>query len=116
MAKSRRLLATLTGLLLSAALVVETGMTAQAGSNKNYLDELNGGVAAILDPGATNTTAKPARNPRKSENYTRTAAAPFWKEKMDGPNYSPGMSSDGQRTNIFCLTMRPGHWQTMWGR
>lgn len=56
MAKSRRLLATLTGLLLSAALVVETGMTAQAGSNKNYLDELNGGVAAILDPGATNTT------------------------------------------------------------
>lgn len=56
MAKSRRLLVTLTGLLLSAALLVETGMTTQAGSNKNYLDELNGGVAAILDPGAKNTT------------------------------------------------------------
>lgn len=56
MAKSRRLLVMLAGLILSFSLMAETGMTAQAGSNKNYLDSLNGGVAAILDPSVTNTT------------------------------------------------------------
>lgn len=56
MAKSRRLSAVLTGLALSVVLVAETGLTVQAGSNRNYLDSMNGGVAAILDPGATNTT------------------------------------------------------------
>lgn len=56
MAKSRRLLATLTGLVLSISLTAGAGMTAQAGSNKNYLDSLNGGVAAILDPSVTNTS------------------------------------------------------------
>ena len=50
MAKSRRLLVSLTGLVLSMSLVVNTGLTVQAGSNKNYLDSLSGGVAAILDP------------------------------------------------------------------
>lgn len=50
MAKSRRLLVVLTGLMMSLIVVVRTGMTAHAGSTKNYLDELNGGVAAILDP------------------------------------------------------------------
>lgn len=54
MAKSRRLFVSLAGLMLSSVLALETGMTAQAGSN-NYLDNLNGGVAAILDPAATNT-------------------------------------------------------------
>ena len=56
MARSRRLLVTLAGLVLSFSLAAETGMTAQAGSNKNYLDSLNGGVAAILDPSVVNTT------------------------------------------------------------
>lgn len=56
MAKSRRLLVTLAGLVLSFSLAAETGMTAQAGSNKNYLDNFNGGVAAIIDPSVTNTT------------------------------------------------------------
>ena len=56
MAKSRRLLVALTGLVLSVSLIAQTGMTAQAGSNRNYLDSLNGGVAAILDPSATNAT------------------------------------------------------------
>ena len=56
MARSRRLLVTLAGLALFTSLVAETGMTAQAGSNKNYLDSFNGGVAAILDPSAVNTT------------------------------------------------------------
>lgn len=46
----------LTGLLLSVCMLVETGVTAQAGSNKSFLDSMNGGVAAILDPSATNTT------------------------------------------------------------
>lgn len=55
MAKSRRLPVVLMGLVLSASLIAQTGMTAQAGSNKNYLDSLNGGVAAILDPSETNT-------------------------------------------------------------
>lgn len=50
MARSRRLLVTLTGLILSICLVVETGVTAQAGSNN--LESLNGGVAAIIDPSA----------------------------------------------------------------
>ena len=56
MARSRRLLVALTGLVLSVSLIAQTGMTAQAGSNRNYLDSLNGGVAAILDPSATNAT------------------------------------------------------------
>ena len=64
MARSRRLLVALTGLMMSLVMVVQTGMTAQAGSTKNYLEELNGGVAAILDPAsdssaeAINATAK----------------------------------------------------------
>lgn len=56
MAKSRRLSAVLTGLALTIAMFSGLDMTVQAGSNKNYLDSMNGGVAAILDPGATNTT------------------------------------------------------------
>ena len=56
MARSRRLLVMLTGLAASTILLAETGMTAQAGSSQNYLNELSGGVAAILEPGATNTT------------------------------------------------------------
>lgn len=56
MARSRRLFAALTGVVLSMAMAVQTGMTAQAGSNKSYLDSLNSGVAAILDPSATSTT------------------------------------------------------------
>lgn len=57
MARSRRLLVALLGLMLSVSLTAQTGMTAQAGSKRNYLDSLNGGVAAILDPSATHTTA-----------------------------------------------------------
>jgi len=55
MAKSRRFLALLTGLALSVILVTQAGITVQAGDNKNYMDTINGGVAAILDPSATNT-------------------------------------------------------------
>lgn len=53
MARSRRVLVALVGIVLSISLTVETGMTVQAGSKRNYLDSFNGGVAAILDPGAT---------------------------------------------------------------
>ncbi len=56
MARSRRLLAALTGLVLSLSMAAAAGMTAQAGRNENYLSELNGGVAAILEPGAADTT------------------------------------------------------------
>lgn len=55
MAKSRRLLVMLTAMVMSITMVLQTGMTAQAGSTKSYLDELNGGVAAIIDPGTNNT-------------------------------------------------------------
>ncbi len=56
MAGSRRLLVMLTGLLCSFFLVMNTGMTAQAGSTTNYLDSLCGGVASILDPGPGDST------------------------------------------------------------
>lgn len=39
---------TLTGLVLSLSLTSVMGMSVEAGSNTNYLDSLNGGVAAIL--------------------------------------------------------------------
>ena len=65
MARSRRLLVALIGLVLSVSLAAQTGMTAQAGSNRNYLDSLNGGVAAILDPSATNTTETAKATVRK---------------------------------------------------
>lgn len=41
----------LTGLVLSLSMAVTTGMTAQAGKSDNYLSELNGGVAVILEAG-----------------------------------------------------------------
>lgn len=56
MVNSRRLLVSLMGLMLSICMLLETGVTALAGSNKSFLDSMNGGVAAILDPSATNTT------------------------------------------------------------
>ena len=31
-------------------------MTAQAGNTKNYVNDLNGGIASILDPGSRNST------------------------------------------------------------
>lgn len=55
MIKSRRLLVVLTGLMMSFIMVAHTGMSVQAGSTKNYLEELNGGVAAILDPAFDNS-------------------------------------------------------------
>lgn len=56
MARSRRLLVALAGVYFSLLLMVQTGMTVEAGSNKNYLNELNAGIASILNPSATNTT------------------------------------------------------------
>lgn len=55
MAKSRRLLVSLTGMALSVIMAAQTGMTAQAGSTNNYLNNLNGGVAAVLDPSSPNS-------------------------------------------------------------
>lgn len=49
MARSRRLLVTLMGLVLSICLTSVMSMSVEAGSNTNYLDSLNGGVAAILN-------------------------------------------------------------------
>lgn len=54
MARSKGMFVALTGLLVSLSVAVQSGITVQAGS-KNYLDELNGGVAAILNPGTADT-------------------------------------------------------------
>lgn len=56
MAGSRRLLAALMGMVFSVFLIAETGMTVKAGSNENYLNDLKGGVAAIINPGGTDTS------------------------------------------------------------
>lgn len=53
MAKSRRLSAVVLGLVLSLTLALQADMTVLAGSN-SYLDELRGGVAAVLEPGSKN--------------------------------------------------------------
>lgn len=53
MARSRRLSAVISGLALMITLILQTDMTVQAGTN-NYLDELRGGVAAVLEPGTQN--------------------------------------------------------------
>ncbi len=56
MAGSRRILVTLTSLFTALMMFVTTGITVEAGSNRNYLfNELNAGVASILNPSATNT-------------------------------------------------------------
>lgn len=54
MARSKGMFVAFTGLVLSLSLAVQAGITVQAGS-KNYLDELNGGVAAILESSAMDT-------------------------------------------------------------
>ena len=54
MARSKGVLAVFAGVIVFLSLAVQSGITAQAGS-KNYLNDLNGGVAAILDPGTTNS-------------------------------------------------------------
>ena len=44
------------GLLCSIFLSMQMSMTAQASNTKNYVNDLNGGVASILDPGSKNST------------------------------------------------------------
>lgn len=49
MAKSRRLLVRLAGLVLAMTMALNASISAEAGSWANYLDSFNGGVAAILN-------------------------------------------------------------------
>lgn len=56
MAGDRRLSALIAGLVCFLVLGFCADITAQADSTKNYLRDLNGGVAAILDPGSEDTT------------------------------------------------------------
>ena len=44
------------GLLCSIFLSMQMSMTAQASNTKNYVNDLNGGIASILDPGSKNST------------------------------------------------------------
>ncbi len=55
MAGRRKVSAALLGIAFSLCMTVQAGMTAQASSG-NYLVDMNGGVAAILDPGDNDTT------------------------------------------------------------
>lgn len=55
MARSKGMPVVLMGLALSLTMTVQSGITAQAGS-KNYLNELNGGVAAILESNSVDST------------------------------------------------------------
>ncbi len=55
MARSKGVFVALMGMIISLSMLVQADITVQAGS-KNYLDELNGGVAAILNPGAADAT------------------------------------------------------------
>lgn len=54
MAKSRKLSAAVAGIMMSLLLFVEAGMTAQAGGT-DYLDNMRGGIASVLNPGSTNS-------------------------------------------------------------
>lgn len=54
MAKSRRLFAALTGIMMSVILFVQTGMAAQAGGT-DYLENMRGGIASVLNPGSTSS-------------------------------------------------------------
>ncbi len=54
MAKCRKLFAALAGVTMSLLLFVEAGMTAQA-SGTDYLDNMRGGIASVLNPGSTNS-------------------------------------------------------------
>lgn len=56
MTKSRRMLVVCVGLLCSLFLSMQMSMTAQAGNTKNYVNDLNGGIASVLDPGSRNST------------------------------------------------------------
>lgn len=49
MAESRKLCYTVAGIFCMILMIVFTDMTAEAGSNGNYLDEMTGGVASILE-------------------------------------------------------------------
>ena len=66
MAGSRKLFVALAGLVISMILSMQAGITAQAGSNRNYLDTLNGGVAAIIDPSTVNSADMTATKARIS--------------------------------------------------
>lgn len=53
MARCKGIFVALLSLIISVSLMMQASITVQAG-NKNYLSEMNGGVAAILDPGELN--------------------------------------------------------------
>ncbi len=55
MKKCRKLSAALLSVALAGCMAAQMGMTAQA-SSRNFLDDMSGGVDAILDPGDNNTT------------------------------------------------------------
>lgn len=100
MAKSRRLLAALIGLTMSVILTAQTGMTAQAGSNKSYLDSLNGGVAAILDPSAVNTTSS-ANAAKRSTEETEQKSERVMANVKNALNIRSEASEDAEKVGML---------------
>lgn len=56
MARSRRLFAAVLSVILSLVFTLQTDMTVRAAGSSDYLQDLRGGVAALLNPGAANST------------------------------------------------------------
>ena len=56
MARGRRLPVLFIALVMAVVVFYNTGMIAEAGTVRNYLNDFNGGASAILDPGATNAS------------------------------------------------------------
>lgn len=50
MARSKKLFARMTGMVLSMTMVLGMGLTAEAKGNTSYLNPLSGGIACVLDP------------------------------------------------------------------
>jgi len=57
MTKSRKLLMSVAGFILSVLLFFGTDIVAEASGNNSYLDSLNGGISAILDHRVTDSSA-----------------------------------------------------------
>lgn len=56
MARSKRMLTALMCMAVVVLTAMQMSITVEAGSNKNYLDDFSGGVAAILEPGTSDTS------------------------------------------------------------
>lgn len=76
MKKSKGLLTILSGLMLSVLLTAGLRLTARADGGEDYLDILNGGISAVLNPGAAGNREADAPQEQEEEetSYNRVMA------------------------------------------